>query len=112
VVIARDRNGHVSDLVDPTLNKSTIHAFLTPIINRDSILCSDGHSWYKTFSSDHGIAHHRPIALDGQRVISGLPGHGQVSDFINDQQVVLGQLAELFLQLSFHFGQFPLFHEI
>ena len=69
VVIARDRNGHVSDLVDPALNKSTIHAFLAPIINRDSILCSDGHSWYKTFSSDHGIAHHRLIALDGQRVI-------------------------------------------
>jgi len=69
VVIARDRNGHVSDLVDPALNKSTIHAFLAPIINRDSILCSDGHSWYKTFSSDHGIAHHRLIALDNQRVI-------------------------------------------
>jgi transposase-like protein len=70
VVIARDRNGHVSDLVGPTLNKSTIHAFLTPIINRDSILCSDGHSWYKTFSRDHGIAHHRLMTLDNQRVIA------------------------------------------
>lgn len=69
VVIARDRNGHISDLVDPELNKSTIHAFLTPIINRDSILCSDGHSWYKTFSKDQGIAHHRLITLDNQRVI-------------------------------------------
>jgi len=69
VVIARDRSGHISDLVDPQLNKSAIHAFLTPIINRDSILCSDGHSWYKTFSKDQAIAHHRLITLDNQRVI-------------------------------------------
>lgn len=69
VVIARDRNGHVSDLVDLTFKKSTVHAFLTPVIDRDSILCSDGHSWYKTFSAEHDIAHHRLIALDNQRVI-------------------------------------------
>lgn len=69
VLIARDRNGQVSDLMDPALQKSTVHAFLAPIIDRDSILCSDGHSWYKTFSHDHGIAHHRLITLDNQRVI-------------------------------------------
>lgn len=69
VVIARDRNGHVSDLMDPRLNKSTVHAFLAPIINRDSILCSDGHSWYKSFSKEHGIAHHRLITLENRRVI-------------------------------------------
>lgn len=69
VLIARDRNGNISDLMDPALNKTTVHAFLTPIINRDSILCSDGHSWYKTFSKSQGIAHHRLITLDNQRVI-------------------------------------------
>lgn len=69
VLIARDRSGQVSDLVDPALQKSTVHEFLAPIIDRDSILCSDGHSWYKTFSRDYGIAHHRLIAFDNQRVI-------------------------------------------
>jgi len=69
VLIARDRSGHISDLADPALNKPTVHAFLAPIINRDSILCSDGHSWYKTFSREHGIAHHRLVTLDNQRVI-------------------------------------------
>lgn len=69
VVIARDRNGHISDLVAPSLKKPTVHAFLEPIIGRDSILCSDGHSWYKTFSAEHGIAHHRLITLDNRRVI-------------------------------------------
>lgn len=69
VVIARDRSGRVSDLADPNLCKSSIHAFLAPIIDHDSILCSDGHSWYKTFSRDHDIAHHRLITLDNQRVI-------------------------------------------
>lgn len=69
VIIVRDRHGHISDLVDPALQKSTVHDFLAPIIDRDSILCSDGHSWYKTFSAEHGIAHHRLITLDNQRVI-------------------------------------------
>lgn len=69
VLIARDRNGKISDLVDPALKKSTVHEFLAPIIDRDSILCSDGHSWYKTFSAEHGIAHHRLITLDNQRVL-------------------------------------------
>jgi len=69
VLIVRDRNGQVSDLVDPALQKSTVHAFLAPIIDRDSILCSDGHSWYKTFSAEHDIAHHRLITLDNQRVM-------------------------------------------
>lgn len=69
VLIARDRNGKLSELVDPALQKSTVHEFLSPIIDRDSILCSDGHSWSKTFSADHGIAHHRLITLDNQRVL-------------------------------------------
>jgi len=69
VLIARDRNGKISDLVDSALQKSTVHDFLAPIIDRDSILCSDGHSWYKTFSRDYGIAHHRLITLDNQRVL-------------------------------------------
>lgn len=69
MLIARDRNGNISDMVDPALNKPTVHAFLTPIINRDSILCSHGHSCYKSFSKNQGIAHHRLITLDDQRVI-------------------------------------------
>ncbi|MFD2191840.1 IS1595 family transposase [Pistricoccus aurantiacus] len=69
VLIARDRNGKVSDLVDPALQKSTVHEFLAPIIDRDSILCSDGHSWYSTFARDYEIAHHRLIVFDNQRVI-------------------------------------------
>src|SRR5690554_573474 len=47
-----------------------------------------------------------------KQVVTGLSGHGQVAQLINDQQVVLGQLADFFLQLSFHFGQFQLFDQI
>lgn len=69
VLIARNRSGKISDLVDPALKKATIHEFLAPIIERDSILCSDGHSWYQTFSRDYGVAHHRLIAFDNQRAL-------------------------------------------
>lgn len=69
VVIARDRSGHVSDTVTEELGKKPIHDFLRPIVDPDSILCSDGASWYKTFAAERGIAHHRLIVLDHQRVI-------------------------------------------
>lgn len=69
VVIARDRSGHVSDVMIDELSNSRIHAFLDPIVDRESILCSDGASWYKTFAADRDIAHHRLITLDHQRVI-------------------------------------------
>lgn len=69
VVIARDRSGHVSDIVTEELGKASIHEFLKPIVDQESILCSDGASWYKTFAAGQGIAHHRLITLDHQRVI-------------------------------------------
>src|SRR5690554_83815 len=47
-----------------------------------------------------------------KQVVAGLAGHGEVAQLINDQQIVLGQLADFFLQLSFHFGQFQLFDQI
>ena len=42
---------------------------LEPIVNKDSILCSDGAHAYKKFAKKHDITHHRLITLDGNRVI-------------------------------------------
>lgn len=48
---------------------TNIHAFLAPIVDQESILCSDGARWYTTFAVERKIAPHRLITLDRQRVI-------------------------------------------
>lgn len=69
VLIVRDRNGQVCDFVFDQLTKEQVHTSLRPIVNKDSILCTDGASWYQTFAKQQSIAHHRLIRLDRQRVI-------------------------------------------
>lgn len=69
VLIVRDRSGHVCDFVFNSLSKENIHRCLKPIVKHDSILCTDGASWYKSFAKQSGIPHHRLITLDNQRVI-------------------------------------------
>jgi transposase-like protein len=69
VLIVRDRQGNVCDYVLDNLSKAEIQQHLKTIVSPDSILCSDGASWYKTFAKEEGIAHHRLITLDNRRVI-------------------------------------------
>jgi len=71
VLIVRDRSGGLSDFVLKYNTKKEIHAALKPIVNQDSILCSDGASAYKTFAKDIGIKHYRCIISQGTRVIGG-----------------------------------------
>ena len=47
-----------------------------------------------------------------EQVVPGLPGHGQVAQLIDDQQVVFGQGADPLFQVTPHLGQFKLFHQI
>src|SRR5690606_26598024 len=47
-----------------------------------------------------------------KQVVARLPGHGQIAQFINDQQVVLGKLVESLLQLALHLRQLEVFNEI
>lgn len=69
ILIVRDRGGRVCDFIFDQLSKENIHNSLQPIIDKDSILCTDGSSWYKTFAKKEDISHHRLITLDNQRVI-------------------------------------------
>ncbi len=58
VLIVRDRQGNVCDYVLDNLSKVEIQQHLKTIVNPDSILCSDGASWYQSFAKEEGIAHH------------------------------------------------------
>lgn len=69
VLIVRDRGGHVCDFVLDDLSQENIHDSLTPIVDRDSILCTDGAIWYKNFAEQEKLSHHRLVRLSNQRVI-------------------------------------------
>ncbi|MGE0970624.1 IS1595 family transposase [Klebsiella sp. WOUb02] len=83
VVIACDRQGRVSDCIPPEFDTENIHRFLEPIADKDSILCTDGACWYRTFASEHGMNHYRLIALDNQRVIDSVFHIQHVNGYIS-----------------------------
>lgn len=69
VLIVKDRSGKTTDYVLGEHNNEAIIEKLKLIVNKDSILCSDGAHAYKNFAKMNDITHHRLIALDGNRVI-------------------------------------------
>ena len=69
VLIVKDRSGGLTDFVFYSPCNEEIHAALTPIINSESVMCTDGASTYKIFAEDHDIKHYRNITSQGTRVI-------------------------------------------
>ena len=69
VLIVKDRSGGLTETMLGRPNKEKIGAALKPIINSDSILCSDGAHSYRSFAKENGLTHYRIIASKSQRVI-------------------------------------------
>jgi transposase-like protein/IS1 family transposase len=69
VLIVKDRSGGLTDFVLDSPSKEEIHEALSPIVNAESVMCTDGASAYKTFAKAHGIKHYRHITSQGTRVI-------------------------------------------
>ncbi len=69
VLIVKDRSGGLTDTVLESHTKTEIHNVLTPLVNTDSVLCTDGAMAYKSFAKEHGIKHYRNITSQGTRVI-------------------------------------------
>jgi len=69
VLIVRDRSGLTSEAILPGVTADALTKVLTPLLDSDAILCSDGHRSYQAFSRKSGISH-RPVNLSaGHRVI-------------------------------------------
>ncbi|MCK5354064.1 MAG: IS1595 family transposase [Methyloprofundus sp.] len=69
VLIIRDRSGITSEAILPRVTADALAEVLTPLLDSDAILCSDGHRSYQAFSRESGISH-RPVNLSaGNRVI-------------------------------------------
>ena len=68
VLVVRDRHGTVTDAVLPALNKASIKAVLTPIMTKDTLLCTDGLRIYRTLANEAGFAHQPLNVSAGSRV--------------------------------------------
>ena len=72
VLIVRDRHKATAYYILPDFKDLTFEHHLDPIVNRDSVLVSDGRSCYKTFAHDLAMSHVAVIARRGERVKGGL----------------------------------------
>lgn len=53
VLIVRDRNGNTTDAILKTSNKDTLAEILIPVIDKDTLLCSDKKTSYKAFAKKY-----------------------------------------------------------
>lgn len=72
VLVARDRTGSTADVILPADDKASIVAALSPLLSKDTILCSDGSATLAAAAKTIGVTH-RPVNLSaGIRVVAGV----------------------------------------
>jgi transposase-like protein len=68
VFVARDRSGVTLDGVFHRFDAAQLGPMLGSVLERDSILCTDGLNVYRTVTRELGVRHERLTALQGERV--------------------------------------------
>ena len=68
MLIVRDRHKTTADYLLPDLKGLTFEHRLDPIVDRDSVLVSDGRPCYKTFAQKRGMDHIAIVARRGEHV--------------------------------------------
>ena len=71
VMVVRDREGHTADFKLERLNALHVREVLFPLIDRESVLCTDGASVYAAFARECGITHQVVQAKPGRRIRGG-----------------------------------------
>jgi transposase-like protein len=68
VIVVRDRHGATTDTVLSDLSRKSVTAVLKPLLNRDTLLCTDGALFYKAAAKAEGFAHQPLNTKAGTRV--------------------------------------------
>jgi transposase-like protein len=71
VMVVRDREGHTADFQLAKLDARHVQDVLMPLIDRESVLCTDGAAVYAAFARSSGITHQVVQAKPGRRVRQG-----------------------------------------
>lgn len=68
VIIVRDRDGHTTDAILDHANTEEIAKVISPLIDKDVLLCSDGNRIYSAFANALGITHKVINASAGEHI--------------------------------------------
>ena len=68
VIVIRDRHGATTDAVLENLSRASVTPVLKPVLNRDTLLCTDGAAFYKAAAKAEGFAHQPLNVKAGTRV--------------------------------------------
>ncbi|MDD4964433.1 MAG: IS1595 family transposase [Gallionella sp.] len=72
VLVVRDRHGETADFILGKVDAEQVKQVLKPLLNQDTLLCTDGALVYKAVAKQEHITH-RPVNLAaGKRVIGGV----------------------------------------
>jgi len=71
VIIVRDRDGHTTDAILEHANTEEITKVISPLIDKDVLLCSDGNRIYSAFANALNITHKVINASAGEHVKEG-----------------------------------------
>lgn len=71
VLVVRDRSGQMADFKLAKLDARHVEAILTPLVDRDAILCTDSAGVYATFARRTGMTHRTINVRQGRRVCEG-----------------------------------------
>jgi len=71
VLIVRDREGHTTDAVLESANTKEIAKVISPLIDKDVLLCSDGNRIYQAFAKAQKLTHKIINASRGEHTTEG-----------------------------------------
>jgi transposase-like protein len=71
VLIVRDRDGHTTDAVLESANEKEIGKVISPLIDEDVLLCSDGNRIYQAFAKTFNLTHKIINASAGEYIKEG-----------------------------------------
>jgi transposase-like protein len=71
VLIVRDREGHSTDAVLESANEKEIEKVISPLIDKDVLLCSDGNRIYQAFAKTFNLTHKIINASAGEHIKEG-----------------------------------------
>lgn len=69
VLIARDRSANTTDALLDKANTEAIRTVLEPLVDPDTVLCSDGNIIYRRFAEQAHLTHKRINLSAGKRVV-------------------------------------------
>lgn len=71
VLVVRDRSGQTADFRLEKIDASHVAAVLSPLVDKDAILCTDGARVYQTVARTMGLTHRAINIQKGIRVLDG-----------------------------------------